>query len=99
MTKAKAAIVALIKNSVTSISTFLKSPGNPALFSAFLIKLAIKGSNLPESLIVLGFLGLFGYREYLANKTAPDVNKQVLEELSKVKDRMSALSIGSVYKK
>lgn len=88
-----------IKEGITAATNFLKIPANPALASIFVIKLVVKGTNLPESLIVLGFLALFGFRDYLANKNAPDVNKQVLEELAKVKDRVSSLTMQGVYKK
>ena len=83
----------------TPLVNLLKSQWTGTLFSFYVIKLIIFGSNLSDSLIIIGFLALLAFKEHLKATKAIDPSIAIIDDLQRVKDKVSMLTLGGTYKK
>jgi hypothetical protein len=62
-------------------------------FSGLVLKAILKGIGLPESIVVLGLLGFEGFLQYMAAKQVLIANNDVMNKLSSLESKVSALHI------
>ncbi len=63
----------------------------PLLLTLCVAKLLVLGAIWVEGIVIVSLVSLYGFNKYLKSKTPKSINNKVLEELEKVKGKVSSL--------
>ena len=79
------------------MKSLIKAHWDSILIVCYCIKLIALGAGLPDALIILGFLGLLGYKQHLASKIVPDASAELRAEVADIKSEISKLSLSGAF--
>jgi hypothetical protein len=78
----------------TFLSNSLSQKNFPLyLLLSYVTYCIINGSSYSDSIIIVILTTLFGFKLYLDSLIKPDINKEIIEEISIIKNQVSGLNL------
>lgn len=79
------------KEKYTKIKEKVKFDLNAVLLTACVGKMLVLGSAIPDAMVIISLVSLYGYQKFLKSKEPQPLNDMVREELEDVKSKLSTL--------